>query len=370
MNFVNFDTFQNATKINLKIGEGQYYIRVRARNPAGMSTESSNEVFLVISGTPSVPNPVFVPPTINTAVDALGNLVVMGEVQNKVVGAGPPTFIRVDATFVSPDGSIVGMDSTFVRGRSRRLRASGIVTDTALLAGQRGCFMMFTNVPASLVDAFSLEGSYDTFANDPLQGRLRVNQYARQAAPLGNLQMQGTASNVGNRTTYFNTVIFDVKTPKVQTCDFALVKGSTVGLPSGGTTTTGLFPGQDGTFLNSTNIPFGPIEIRHYTNWDETAPAGVANTLNALVDADPEAAAILARFGADRALLRQLMSGTGTPSRLSLHHLRDEIEARLRDLEERMAPADAVARVPFGDHQLLPIWIGNQELKQLDPMRR
>ena len=355
LNFVNFDTFQNATKINLKIGEGEYYIRVRARNSNGLSLDPSNEVTFVITGTPSVPNPVFVPPTLNAAVDTFGNIVVMGEVQNKVVGAGPPTFIRVEATFFSPDGSIVGTGFTFVLGRSRRLRASGIVTDTALLAGQRGCFMMSTNVPASQVDSYSLEGSYGTSVNDQLQGRLRLGEYTQQEDSFGKVQMVGNASNIGSRATYFNKIVFDVKTPKIQTCDFTFVQGSTVGLPGGGTTSTGLSPGEAGTFSNSTNVPFGPIEVRLYTTWDETAPAGAGGTLDALRKTDAEAAAVLARLEAHRSVLRQLISGPGKPSRGSLHDLRNRIEGLVQELEERMAPAGASSRVRFSERLLLPV---------------
>ena len=125
------------------------------------------------------------------------------------------------------------------------------------------------------------------------------------------------------------------------------MQGSTVGLPSGGATSTGLLPGQVGTFVNFTNVPFGPLEVRRYTNWDEAAPAGASNALDALRKADAESAAIFARIEADRSLLRQLISGPGTPSRLSLHHLRNEIEARLQELEERMASPNVFERVPL-----------------------
>ncbi len=355
LNFVNFDTFQNATKINLKIGEGEYYVRVRARNRNGLSLGTSNEVTFVVTGTPSVPNPVFVSPTINVTQDVFGNVLIMGEIQNKVVGAGPPTFIRIDAIFMSPGGNVVGTDFTFVQGRSRRLRASGIVTDTALLAGQRGCFMMFTNIPMSQVDSFLLEGSYGTSVNDSMQGRLREAQYVQQEDVFGNLQMLGTASNVGSRTTYFNKIVFDVKTPQVQTCDFTFIQGSTVSLPGGGTTSTGLFPGQSGTFLNFTGVPFGPLEVRRYTNWDETAPAGASSRLDALRKTDAKAAAIVARLEADRSLLWQLASGAETPDRRLVHRVRNRIEARLQELEERMASAKDSARVPFADRLVLPV---------------
>lgn len=215
--------------------------------------------------------------------------------------------------------------------------------------------MMFTNIPMSQVDSFLLEGSYGTSVNDSMQGRLREAQYVQQEDVFGNLQMLGTASNVGSRTTYFNKIVFDVKTPQVQTCDFTFIQGSTVSLPGGGTTSTGLFPGQSGTFLNFTGVPFGPLEVRRYTNWDETAPAGASSTLNALQKTDAKVAAIFAALEADRSLLWQLVSGSETPDRRLVHRVRNRIEARLQELEERMASAKDSARVPFADRLVLPV---------------
>jgi hypothetical protein len=172
---------------------------------------------------------------------------------------------------------------------------------------------------------------------------------------LGNLQMVGTASNVGSRTTYFNKIVFDVKTPKVQTCDFTFVNGSTVSLPGGGTTSTGLSPGQMGTFLNFTDVPFGPLEVRNYTEWDETAPAGAGQALATRMRTDAGMEAMMAAIEADRAMLRRLAGNRETASRESLHRLRHQVEARLRELERRMAPANAAGRVRMADSLVLPL---------------
>ena len=354
-NYANFDTFQNSTTINLKIGEGEFFVRVAGRNAAGMGFSSSNEIFFVVTGSPSAPNPVFVDPTINITQDFFGDVLVMGEVQNRVLGAGAPTFIEIDAVFFSPGGNVVGTDSTFLHGRSRRLRNTGIVTDTALLPGQRGCFMMFTNVPASQVDLVLLGGTFNTFSNDPLNGRLQVRQYTQQADFFGDLQMDGTASNVGTRPTYFNEIVFDVKTPRVQTCDSTFVDGVNMMLPSGVITSTGLFPGQVGTFTNFTNVPFGPLEVRRYTQWDETAPPGANQFVEARRKVDAEVDGILHRLEAHRSLLRQLISGPGTPSRASLKHVQDEIESRVRELEERMAAPGTSLRLPFAERLSRPL---------------
>jgi hypothetical protein len=354
-NYANFDTFQNATRINLKVGEGEYYVRVAARNAAGISTSSSNEIFFPVTGNPSIPNPVFVEPTINITQDFFGDVLVLGEVQNRALGGGAPNFIEIDAIFISPGGNIVGTNSTFLEGRSRRLRNSGNVTDTALLPGQRGCFIMSTNIPASQVSLVLLGGSFDTFSNDPLSGRLQVAQYTQQADFFGDLQMLGTATNVGTRPTYFNRIVFDVKTPMVQDCDSTFVDGVNMLLPSGVTTSTGLFPGQTGTFTNFTNVPFGPLEVRRYTQWDEAAPAGAHQAVEARRKTDPKVDAILQRLESNRSLLRQLVGGPGTPSRASLNHLRDEIESGLRELEARMAPPDASLRLPFENRLSRPL---------------
>ncbi|MCZ6890713.1 MAG: hypothetical protein O7H39_19655, partial [Gammaproteobacteria bacterium] len=123
----------------------------------------------------------------------------------------------------------------------------------------------------------------------------------------------------------------------------------------GGTTSTGLFPGQSGTFSNPTTLPFAPFEVRRYTNWDETAPAGASSTLDALRTTDAKVAAIFAALEADRSLLWQLVSGSETPDRRLVHRLRDRIEAQLQELEERMGSPKDSARVPFADRLVLPV---------------
>ena len=116
-------------------------------------------------------------------------------------------------------------------------------------------------------------------------------------------------------------------------------------------------------------MPFGPLEVRLYTTWDETAPAGSSNTLDALRKTDAKAAAIFAQFEAYRSLLQQLISGPGTPSRQSLHHLRNQIETLALELEERMAGGSS--KVSLGDSILLPVRIGPLPgSKQLAPARR
>lgn len=347
-NLVNFDTFQNATRIALNIGDGEYFLRVRALNSNGLSNRSSNEVSVVVTDQPPSPNPEFVTPTINLTSDAAGNAVVYGEIQNRVIGAGPPTFIRVDADFLGPGGGVVGSRFGLVRGRSRRLRSSGVVTDTALLAGQRGCFAIFTNIPASQVAEVELNGSYATLDNDPLQGRLRVEALTPTDGPMGDLLLTGTARNIGNRATFFNRVIFDLKTPKVQACQFTPVVGSTVPVPGGGTTNSGLAPGQQGTFANFTGLPSGPIELRRYTTWDETAAPGAGEALGAFRSAGAAEAAMVDGFELARALFRQIGTARMLPSPQVLDELWNDVELRLQELESRMAPS-GTTRLRFGE---------------------
>lgn len=347
-NLVNFDTFQNATRITLNIGDGEYFLRVRARNSIGLSNGSSNEVMVVVTDQPPSPNPEFVTPTINLTSDAAGNAVVFGEIQNRVIGAGPPTFIRVDADFLGPGGGVVGSRFGMVRGRSRRLRNSGMVTDTALLAGQRGCFAILTNIPASQIAEADLTVSWETFDNDPLQGRLRVQGLTPTEGAMGDLLLTGTARNIGSRATFFNRVIFDLKTPKVQACQFTFVTGSTVPVPGGGTTPSGLAPGQQGTFSNFTGLPFGPIELRRYTTWDESAAPGAAEALGAFRGTSAAAAAMIDGFELARELFRQIGTARMLPSAHMLDELWNDVELRLQELERSMAPSHPT-RLQFGE---------------------
>jgi len=354
LNYVNFDTFQNATKINLRIKDGEYYIRVSAKNGGGTS-DSSNEVHFVVVGNPAEPNPEFVEPTLNFTTDSSGNIRVMGEMQNRFIGPGPASFIRIEATFLAADGSVVGTDSAYVLGRSRRLRDSGAVTDTALAAGQRGCFMIVTNVPASRVDSVLLGGTFSVFSNDPLDGRLQLAGFGRSTSDSGTLQLDGGARNTGSRTTYFNKVVFDVKTPKVQTCTFADVQGSTIALPGGGTTSTALAPGATGSFSRTTDVPVGRLEIRTYTQWSENAPAGSGASLQALSRIDDGVAADLVRLRSDQELLWRMLSGAEASSPEALHRLRNSIEARLQRLERQSNTEGLPWRLPFAEQLRVPL---------------
>ncbi|MGD8329961.1 MAG: matrixin family metalloprotease [Acidobacteriota bacterium] len=354
LNYVNFDTFQNATKINLRIKDGEYYIRVLAKNGAGTS-DSSNEVNFIVAGNPEEPNPEFVQPTLNFTSDSSGNIRVMGEMQNRFIGPGPATFIRVQATFLAADGSVVGTDSAYVLGRSRRLRDTGVVTDTALAAGQRGCFMIVTNVPASRVDSVLLSGTFSIFSNDPLDGRLRLAGFGRSVSDGGTLQLDGAARNIGSRTTYFNKVVFDVKTPKVQTCTFANVQGSTIALPGGGTTSTALAPGAVGSFSTTTDVPVGRLEIRTYTQWSENAPAGSGASLQALARINDDVAADFVRLQADQERLWRMLTGAEASSAESLHRLRNDIEARLQRIQRRSDTEGLPWRLPFAEQLRVPV---------------
>jgi len=132
-------------------------------------------------------------------------------------------------------------------------------------------------------------------------------------------------------------VIFDLKTPKVQACQFAFVTGSTVPVPGGGSTNSGLAAGQQGTFSNFTGLPFGPIELRRYATWDETAAPGAGETLGAFRITGAAAAAMVDGFELARALFRQVGTARMLPSTQVIDALWNDVEARLRDLEERMA---------------------------------
>jgi hypothetical protein len=50
-----------------------------------------------------------------------------------------------------------------------------------------------------------------------------------------------------------------------------------------------------------------------------------------------------------------MIGGPGTPARAALHHLRDEIESGLRELEARMAAPGAGIRLPFENRLSRPL---------------
>jgi hypothetical protein len=215
--------------------------------------------------------------------------------------------------------------------------------------------MIVTNVPASRVDSVMLNGTFSVFSNDPLDGRLQLAGFGRSVSGSGTLQLDGAARNIGSRMTYFNRVVFDVKRPKVQTCTFANVEGTTIALPGGGTTSTALAPGASGSFSKTTDVPAGALAIRTYTQWSETAPASSGASLQALARIDDDVAADVVRLQADQERLWRMLIGAEASSLEALHELRNNIEARLQRLQRRSDTEELPWRLPFDAPLRIPL---------------
>ncbi len=141
---------------------------------------------------------------------------------------------------------LVGSGSAFVLGRSRRLRLSRIVTDTALLPGQTGCFIMFTLTPRAAVESVDLAFNFESFETDRLLGKVQLDgPVNRRADAVGDLELNGRMRNSGDRLTFLNAVVYSILSGGGRSlgCGIGFVQGSTVTLADGITTDTGLSPG-------------------------------------------------------------------------------------------------------------------------------
>jgi hypothetical protein len=250
--------------------------------------------------------------TVTLTSDALGDALVVGQVTNNRQQA--VTFPEVTATFRNTGGTAVGTDSTYVIGRSRRLSLSGIITDTSLAPGESGCFIMFTNIAAAGVATASLSIGFDTFAASNLDGSVVLSGAPTRSSSLGDLRLDGFVTNNGSRLTYFTQAAFLVKDTagRALDCDTTYVNGTTVPLPSGVESTSGVPVGQTKPYTAFTRAPFGQDGvITGWTLWEEFASG--SDSVIAHDTVSPEHSAAISqkdraqqREERERALRRQL----------------------------------------------------------------
>jgi hypothetical protein len=163
--------------------------------------------------------------------------------------------------------------------------SSRIIDDTTLAAGESGCFVLFTEIPvANVAQAFG-KTSWSLSQLEPLRGDVAVQGVVQDADASGNLVLRGQLRNAGRVPTYFNSVVVDLRDSenKVGWCDFELVQGSTVQLPTGKVTDTALAPGQVGSFVNYAPAPRAEVGgVNMWTTWEEADAAPTTQTTRRL----------------------------------------------------------------------------------------
>jgi hypothetical protein len=255
---------------------GSYYVRVVAVNAFGTSAPSG-EIIVPVGGFATGGELFVNGGTVFARASSAGTIVLLGEVVNQ--SAAVATFTQVDVTFRSGGGSTLGTGSTFVRGHSRRITSTGAIDDSALAPGQAGCFYMETSIPAPGLAEVIIELRKEAFASTPLTSVVSLLG-ASSSADGAMLRIAGSARNAGPSLTYFNRPVFFVQRSDGRAigCDFTSIQGSQVALPSGESTSSGLLPGQTGTFDTVTHAPAGTPAIRAWVQWAEGGGAVAAES--------------------------------------------------------------------------------------------
>ncbi len=262
---------------------GTYYVRVRAANACGRSAPSPEPVVTVAGTIPAgEPAALIVWAFFSHTIE--GFLYAAGEVRGSW-GARPTGEIKIESTFLGADGQTLGTESTYAFGRARRQVSSRIIDDTTLASGESGCFVLFTEIPvANVAQAFG-KTSWSLSQLEPLRGSVAVQGVVQDADASGNLVVRGQLRNAGPVPTYFNSVVIDFRDSenRVGWCDFELVQGSTVQLPTGKVTDTALAPGQVGSFVNYSPAPRAEVGgVNMWTAWEEADAAPTTQTTRLL----------------------------------------------------------------------------------------
>jgi hypothetical protein len=281
-NIAVFDTRSTRTSSEESATNGRYYVRVRAANACGRSAPSP-EAVVNVAGTIPAGEPAAGIPVWYFGESAEGEAIGIGELRG-TWGARPTGEIKIEGTFLGPDKTPVGTDSAYVFGRARRFVSSRVIDDTTLAAGERGCFLIFTDIPFVRVSEAFAKVSWSFAQLEALQGNVVTENLVQDADSSGQLVLRGQLRNAGSIQTYFNAIHVDLRTSddEIGFCDFEFVQGSTVQVP-GGITDTALAPGQIGSFINYSPAPRAEVaNVNTWTTWEEADPLQPASTTRLL----------------------------------------------------------------------------------------
>ena len=297
-NVTNVVTPDDTRVYRAPVNRGDYYVQVRAINACGKQGQPASlvKVTRLTGAPPGVPSPKVLGSNRLLTQDDAGNLVILGAVQN-AWRAGIATFVEITARIFGNNGQLLGTDSTFINGRSRRLVSSQMVTDTTLASGQTGCFALFTNIPRNRVKRVAFQTMFDNVQTERLSGRVNRAGNLVKTNQAGNLKVSGRLRNAGNRPTYLNQIALDVRNMggRVIDCDTAFVMGSSATLPNGAKTQTGLKPGEVKPFATMTRAPFAQVDaLTTWVTWSEDDPLDTAAALEA--PGDPQLRAWLLNY--------------------------------------------------------------------------
>ena len=118
----------------------------------------------------------------------------------KFEGLGRPadTGNKDRGAFLGPDKAPVGTDSAYVFGRARRLVSSRVIDDTTLAAGERGCFLIFNDIPFARVSEAFAKVSWSFAQLEALRGNVVTENLVQDADSFGQLVLRGQLRNAGS----------------------------------------------------------------------------------------------------------------------------------------------------------------------------
>jgi hypothetical protein len=257
------------------MANGIYYLRARALNACGTGRASrESRVRIENSVAKGQPNPLVILSSANATRERLGDRAyvrVAGQVRNGW-HAAPAAFVTVTGTFEGSTGELGVTATTYASGTSRRLKRSGVVTDTAIEPGATGCFLLFAEFRGSNVTGLGLVASAEAFDTDPLPGGVAVEGSPAQAPDeFGSLVVSGRVTNSGPQPTFANLVWVETISAagQVLDCHAASVRGMTI-TEEGLSTRSWLAPAANGVFRNATEAVAAQVRsFRHWTTWDQ-----------------------------------------------------------------------------------------------------
>jgi hypothetical protein len=199
---------------------------------------------------------------------ASGDIVILGEVANRGVGAA--TFVELTAAFRNAQGQVMATHSTFLRGHPRRITSTGSIDDSALAPGELGCFYLRAPVKIANVASVAIQVTHDNLPSSAMASD--VNVLDVDSVPVNGVALVGgIVSNSGPAPTFFNSPVISFKRDDGRSigCDFTFVSGSTYAVPGGVTTDTVLLPGQAAQFAAITHAPAPAVVYYGWMQWQE-----------------------------------------------------------------------------------------------------
>jgi len=210
-------------EVTVSAPPGTYAVQLFARNANGTSAGSESLLVPVNSSETTLDVD---RQTVRVTTRSNGTAFVTGIVRN---GSNEPrSFVKVTATFRGPTGAFVGSDWTYLNGQARRLSRSGIITDTTLGPGERGCFAMFTDISGSAISTVDFTTTGDVSSMTPLLSSIRIATPPLQSSSTGQLRLDGEVVNRGPVLGYFVQPLLLVRDAAgaVLDCDYTFVDGS------------------------------------------------------------------------------------------------------------------------------------------------